>query len=69
MGGAFFTLILVVMVAVVVVLMIGVGGFAKGGAFNAKYANKMMRLRILLQFVAVVLILLFVYLRGQGVFG
>ncbi|MCA0873982.1 twin transmembrane helix small protein [Seohaeicola saemankumensis] len=69
MGGAFFTLILVVMFAVVVVLMIGVGGFAKGGAFNAKYANKMMRLRILLQFVAVVLILLFVYLRGQGVFG
>ena len=66
---SFFTLVVVVMVAVVVVLMIGVGGFAKGGAFNAKYANKMMRLRILLQFVAVLLILLFVYLRGQGVFG
>lgn len=66
MGSALFTIILVAMLAVVVVLMIGIGGFAKGGAFNAKYANKMMRLRILLQFIAVLLILLFVYLRGQG---
>lgn len=69
MGSVFFTVILVVMAAVVLVLLIGIGGFAKGGAFNAKYANKMMRLRILLQFVAVLLILLFVYLRGQGVFN
>lgn len=48
--------------AVVAVLLVGVGGFARGGAFNKKYANKLMRLRILLQFVAVVLIVLFVYL-------
>ena len=47
--------------AVVVVLMVGVGGFAKGGAFNRKYANKIMRLRLLAQFIAVVLIVVFVY--------
>nr|WP_230981768.1 twin transmembrane helix small protein [Ruegeria pomeroyi] len=52
--------------AVVIVLMIGLGGFAKGGTFNAKYGNKMMRLRLLFQFIAVLLILLYVYLRGQG---
>lgn len=48
------------------VLMLGVGGFAKGGDFNRKYANKIMRLRLLAQFVAVVLIVLFVYLRSGG---
>ena len=61
-----FVVLLMAMAAVVVVLVIGIGGFAKGGAFNAKYANKMMRLRILFQFIAVVLIVLYVYLRGQG---
>ena len=48
------------------VLLVGVGGFARGGAFNAKYANKIMRLRLLAQFVAVVLIVLFVWLTTAG---
>jgi hypothetical protein len=53
--------------AVVAVLMIGVGGFARGGDFNKKYANKIMRLRLLLQFIAVLLIVAFVYFsRGGG---
>lgn len=47
--------------AVVVVLMVGVLGFARGGSFNKKYANKIMRLRLLLQFIAVILIIAFVY--------
>lgn len=51
---------------VVVILMIGIGGFAKGGDFNRKYANKIMRLRIAAQFVAVLLILLYVWLRRGG---
>jgi len=49
---------------VLVILMIGIGGFAKGGAFNKKYANKLMRWRIAAQFIAVVLILAFVWFRG-----
>ena len=61
-----YIFILVMLGAVVLVLAIGIGGFAKGGKFNAKYANKMMRLRLLLQFVAVLLILLFIYLRQNG---
>lgn len=52
--------------AVVAVLMLGIGGFAKGGEFNRKYANKIMRLRIAAQFVAVLLILLFIWLRQGG---
>ncbi len=52
--------------AVLVVLLVGVAGFARGGEFNRKYANKIMRLRILAQFVAVLLILLFIWLRRGG---
>ncbi len=51
---------------VVAVLMLGIGGFAKGGEFNRKYANKIMRLRLLTQFIAVILIVAFVYFSRGG---
>ncbi|MBJ6372699.1 twin transmembrane helix small protein [Sedimentitalea arenosa] len=66
MGDPLFLVIILAVCAVVVVLMIGIGGFAKGGAFNQKYGNKMMQLRILAQAIAVVLILLYIWLRGSG---
>ena len=53
--------VIVVCLLVVIVLMIGLGGFAFGGDFNKKYANKIMRLRILLQAIAILLIIFFVY--------
>ncbi|MGB3314662.1 MAG: twin transmembrane helix small protein [Albidovulum sp.] len=53
---------------VLIILMIGIGGFAKGGDFNRKHANRIMRYRIIAQAVAVVLILLFVFLSGRGGF-
>jgi Hypoxia induced protein conserved region len=53
-------------VAVLAVLMVGVGGFARGGDFNKKHANKVMRLRLLLQFIAVILIIGFVYFARRG---
>ncbi|KQI70313.1 Hypoxia induced protein conserved region [Loktanella sp. DSM 29012] len=46
------------------ILILGVGSFGKGGEFNRRNANKIMRWRIGAQFVAVLLILLFVFLRG-----
>ncbi|SDW16749.1 twin transmembrane helix small protein [Roseicitreum antarcticum] len=52
--------------AVLVVLGIGIGGFARGGEFNRKHGNRMMRYRLIAQFVAVVLIVAFVYFRKQG---
>ena len=59
-------LVIVVCLLVVIVLMIGLGGFAFGGDFNKKYANKLMRLRILLQAIAILLIIFFVYFsRGN----
>lgn len=61
-----FLIAAVACLVVLGVLMVGVGGFARGGDFNKKYANKIMRLRLLAQFVAVLLILAFVYFSGRG---
>jgi hypoxia induced protein len=61
-----FFLIVGAVLSVAVVLIIGIGGFAKGGKFNAKYGNRMMQLRLLLQFVAVLLIVAYIYFSRQG---
>ena len=61
-----FILVAIACLAVLVILMVGIGGFSRGGEFNRKYANKIMRLRIIAQAVAVVLILIFVAVRGAG---
>ncbi len=62
-------LFLVVAAAVLLVLFIlltGIGGFAKGGDFNRKHANRIMRYRIYAQAVAIALILIFVLVRRGG---
>lgn len=65
MSDPFLILIVIACVAVVIVLMFGLGGFAGGGAFNRKNSNKLMRLRLLAQFIAVVLIVIYVwFIRG-----
>ncbi len=61
----FFIAAAVASLAVVVVLAIGIGGYARGGEFNRKYANRLMRLRILTQAIAVLLICLFVFMKGR----
>ncbi|MGK7753967.1 MULTISPECIES: twin transmembrane helix small protein [unclassified Roseovarius] len=48
-----------------VILILGISNFGKEGMDNAKRSNKYMRWRIIAQFVAVVLILVFVYIRRQ----
>lgn len=58
-----FYMVAIASLAVLVILMIGIGSFGRGGEFNRKNANKLMRLRIAAQAVAIGLILLFVYLR------
>lgn len=51
---------------VLFILLTGIGGFARGGEFNRKHANRIMRYRIVAQFVAILLILLFVAIRRGG---
>lgn len=66
MTGLYYIVVIAILL-VFVVLMIGLGSFVKGGEFNKKYANKLMRYRIIAQAVAVVLILIFVALsRSAG---
>ncbi|MAT87973.1 MAG: hypothetical protein CL532_08745 [Aestuariivita sp.] len=65
-GDPLFILVVLAMAAVAIILLMGIGGFGKGGEFNRKYANKLMRMRILAQFAAVLLILLFVFISRGG---
>ena len=51
--NTFLTLILVAsMLAVVGSLFMGIGSMTKGGDFNKKYGNKLMRIRVIAQGVA-----------------
>lgn len=56
-GFFWYLLIPISFLAVVGVLSIGLYGMFKGGEFNKKYSNKMMRMRITLQFVALVILM------------
>ena len=51
-------------IIVLVILLLGIGTFAKGGEFNKRNANKIMRWRLGAQFAAVVLIAGFAWLRS-----
>ncbi len=51
---------------VLAILAVGIGGFARGGEFNKKHGNRMMRWRLYAQFGAVVLIMIFLYFRTRG---
>lgn len=61
-----FVIVILAVLAVAVVLMVGLGGFAGGGAFNKRNGNKIMRLRIIAQFIAVLLILGYIYFRKDA---
>jgi hypothetical protein len=67
MNDTLATVTAVACFAVLAVLVFGFASFARGGAFNQKYANKIMQLRVALQFVAVVLIVTLAWaMRGEG---
>ena len=51
---------------VLAILLFGIGTFAKGGEFNRRNANRIMRWRLGAQFVAVVIIVAFAWLRSKG---
>ncbi|PRX37729.1 Hypoxia induced protein conserved region [Meinhardsimonia xiamenensis] len=59
-----FIVVAVAMLAVLVILMVGVLGFARGGEFNRKHANRIMRWRVGAQAVAIALIVFFVWYRA-----
>ena len=46
---------------VVIVLVLGLGTLFKGGETSKKYSNKLMQLRVLFQFVAIIVLVSFAY--------
>lgn len=44
------------MVATLGVLFVGIISFARGGKFNAEHSNRLMRMRVLVQGIAVALL-------------
>ena len=52
---------IVLLMAVGVVLILGIGTLFKGGSTSKKYSNKLMQLRVLLQFIAIILLVVFAY--------
>jgi len=61
-----FILVILAMLATLGVLVLGLLSFAKGGEFHKKNANKLMRWRVGLQFLAVIFFLIFIFFRQGG---
>ena len=55
--------------AVALVLVAGLYSLYRGGDFARSYSNKIMRLRIVAQFIAIVVIMGVLYFWGRGAGG
>jgi uncharacterized membrane protein len=51
---------------VAVVLIVGLYSLYRGGDFARSYSNKIMRVRIVAQFIAIVIIMAVLYFWGRG---
>lgn len=60
------TLVVIACLTVLGILILGIGSFSRGDEDRAKRSNRLMWYRIGAQFVAVVLIAGFIWLRGRG---
>ena len=56
MTSVFHILIPLALAAVLITLAFGIYALFRGGDFGRSYSNKLMRLRVLLQFVAVIIL-------------
>ena len=52
---------IILLIAVGLVLILGIGTLFKGGETSKKYSNKLMQLRVLLQFIAIIALVAFAY--------
>ena len=61
-SGIFIKIIsIVLLLAVGIVLILGIGTLFKGGETSKRYSNKLMQLRVLLQFIAILVLVGFAY--------
>lgn len=61
-----FIIAAIASLAVLVILVIGIGSFARGGEFNKRNANRLMRYRLAAQFVAVIVIVAFAWMKTRS---
>ena len=54
-------LAIALLIAVGIILLLGIGTLFKGGETSKKYSNKLMQLRVLLQFIAIIALVGFAY--------
>ena len=52
---------IILLVVVGIVLILGIGTLFKGGETSKKYSNKLMQLRVLIQFIAIIVLVSFAY--------
>ena len=52
---------IMLLLAVGIILILGIGTLFKGGNASKKYSNKLMQLRVLLQFIAIIVLIVFAY--------
>ncbi len=63
MSGSFGVIIGLALAAVLTALTLGIFSMTRGGEFNARYGNKLMRARVITQFVALALLALAFVMR------
>jgi hypothetical protein len=56
----------VALAAVFLTLCVGIYSLFRGGEFGRSYSNKLMRLRVVLQFVAIIVIMAAFWWRSQA---
>lgn len=66
MDRLFDILIPVALGAVLITLFVGLFALYRGGDFGRTYSNKLMRLRVVLQFVAIIVLVAAFWWRSQG---
>ena len=66
MSMIFFVLTVLSMIAVLAVMVAGMVSMTKGGEFNKKYGNKLMRARVYLQGLALVFFALAIATQTTG---
>ena len=66
MSGIFVILVPFALAAVAITLGVGIYSMFRGGEFSLKWSNKLMRLRVALQAVAILIIVLAIMSRGHA---
>ena len=52
---------IILLISVGIVLVLGIGTLFKGGDASKKYSNKLMQMRVILQFIAIIILVVFAY--------